>query len=471
MDYINFEEFMTKKEISFNAFLRRCFHELLPTDILLYGWYIGILSEMLEKVENNEIKRLIVCMPPRHLKSVTVSTAFPAWLIGKDPTKKVIVASYAMPLAEKLSVDTKNLVVAPWYIEMFPSVEWSTDVNSKKKFKTTDGGFRLATSINGSLTGEGGDVLIADDPQKPLNIFSKKYREKTHDWFLNTFLSRLNNKKKGSVIIVMQRLHQDDLIGRLTKHEIFEDILQECNGWFVLNLALIAERLEPFRIQNDILNSESISLEEAEKIKQEMGQQHFQAQYQQNPSSSSGGIVPKNFIHFSQCNWKALIQNGVFVSVDVAQKCGEDNDFTAISLWVVEGSSAIMFECINTKMEIDELLKVLRGLFIKYSVCKMLIEDKGSGTAVIQTMRSKFSSQIEAIGVRASKFARLYLAMPFFEKKTILFHESLKPEVMRQLLDFPNTKHDDIVDSITQFAYWFGSVSERECIEPRVVSV
>lgn len=457
-----------KNNVSFGTFLRRCFHELLPGNKFLHGWYIDLLSETLEMVENGKIKRLIVCMPPRHLKSIAVSTAFPAWTIGRDPTKKIIVASYAMPLAEKLSVDTRNLMKSYWYKSIFPMVRWSCDVNSKKKFSTKQGGFRLATSVNGSLTGEGGDLLIADDPQKPLNMANKKYREKTFDWFLNTFLSRLNSQKKGAVIIVMQRLHYDDIVGRLTNHAKFENILEKHNGWTVLNLTLIAEKMEPFRKKDEILNAESMSYQEAENIKKEIGEMYFQAQYQQSPLLCESGILPKSFIHYSNCDIEKSIQNGVFISVDVAQKCGYDNDFTAISLWTVENKTAVMFDCMNIKMEIDGVIKTLNNLLMQYNVCKILIEDKGSGTAVIQTMMQKFPSQIEAIQVKSSKSVRLYLAMPLLEKKTIMFHEKLSQDVVEQLLAFPNIKHDDIVDSITQFAYWFGNFVNKEYIEPTI---
>lgn len=458
------------KGMPLEAFIKKSFYTLSPADALLNNWHVSLLCETLEQIWNGNIKRLIICMPPRHLKSVCISTAFPAWVIGMMPTKKVIVASYALPLAEKLSVDTKSLMETSWYKENFPNVSWSKSVKSKRKFMTQDGGFRLAASVNGSLTGEGGDILIADDPQKPLDILNKKYRERTHSWFLNTFLSRLNNKKKGVVILVMQRLHVDDLVGRLTQNTIDDLLMQKRCGWHILNLSAIATHTDAFRSNGEPLSTKTENLETLAKIKEQMGEMFFNAQYQQSPKADGKGSLKKEQLHFTNIDCKKLIKNGVFISIDTAFKCGISNDYTAISMWVESKNEVILFKTIQCKMEFKEILDCVRSLLKKYDVNNVLIEDKGSGTSIIQTLKQEFGAKIVPIQVRNSKEVRFHSIIYFFEKGMVKIHETVENSTIDNLLEFPHVKHDDMVDSISQFMNWYFMHAKREITTPSIRS-
>ncbi len=441
----------------FKAFFQRSFTTLSPAHNLIPNWHIDFLCEILIKVYYGKIKKLIVCMPPRYMKSLCISTAFPAWVLSQNSSQKVIVASYAMPLAEKLSIDTRTILNEQWFKEGFPNVIIKNDVNSKRKFATTTGGFRLATSINGSLTGEGGDILIADDPQKPVNIGNKKYREKTFDWLSNTFFSRLNSKKDGKIIIVMQRLHADDIIGRLTENKIEDQLLQEINDWHIVCLPAIAKNDEPYRRKGDALNPEMEDLPILHDIKKQMGQYHFNAQYQQSPNNTGCGFLKKSQIHL----WHEEISTdiGVFISVDSAFKSGEHNDFTAISIWtevmVNEKATLALVDVVCKKLEFNDLVAFLRKLFEKYRIYKMLIEDKGSGISLIQNMNREFGEQIVPIKVNLSKEVRFLSCISYIESGEVLFSTKISQEVFDELFEFPNGKHDDAVDSISQFITWY----------------
>jgi predicted phage terminase large subunit-like protein len=461
---------MNTEQIPLETFVKRCFYEISPCDPLYNNWHISLLCETLEKVHKGEIKRLIICMPPRYLKSICVSTAFPAWVLGVSPSKRVIVASYAMPLAEKLSVDTKTIVESDWYKEFFPKFALHKSVNSKRKFLNSQGGFRLATSVNGSLTGEGADFLIADDPQKPLDIVNKKYREKTHNWLLNTFFSRLNNKKNGAIVIVMQRLHVDDIVGRLTLNKLESCLIQKCNNWNVLNLAAIAKQDEPFRKAGEVLNSHTEDIYTMHKIQEQMGSYYFAAQYQQNPQNSGGGHLVESQIHFVNYDLNELQNNGVFISVDTALKVGINNDYTAISIWSETGKSVVLFDIICKKMEFNDTMVMLRSLFAQYFVHRMLIEDKGSGTGIIQNLQKDFGLKIEAIKPLKSKEVRFLMAISHLENGDIEIHENVHKDAIEQLLEFPNGKHDDAVDAVSQFITWYFKMQKRVIIEPSIRS-
>ena len=179
------------------------------------------------------IKRLIITVPPRSLKSMMCSVAFPAFVLGHDPTKRLIVVSYGADLAIKHANDFRTVVNMPQYGAMFPAMRISTMKNTQTEVVTTRNGFRLATSVDGALTGRGGDIIVIDDPIAALAALSQKAREHVIDWYFNTLLSRLDDKQNGAIVLVMQRLHEDDLVGVL---------LRGSDEWTVLNLPAIARR-------------------------------------------------------------------------------------------------------------------------------------------------------------------------------------------------------------------------------------
>jgi hypothetical protein len=197
-----------------STFIERSFLELNPSEEFIYGEYIDLLAATLQKCCTGEIKRLIINLPPRTLKSHAASVAFPAFLLGHDPAKQIICASYGQDLAEKHARDCRTLMSSQFYKDLFPKTALSPERLSVNDFLTTAQGFRLSTSVGGVLTGRGADIIILDDPIKPDDALSETRRKATNDWFFNTALSRLNSKENGVIIIVMQRLHQQDSSAR-----------------------------------------------------------------------------------------------------------------------------------------------------------------------------------------------------------------------------------------------------------------
>ena len=166
---------LTKTRMKY--FLRKAFSTLNPSIKLQWNWHLDYLCDILEEVENGKIKRLLINIPPRYLKSIICSVSFPAWALGRDPTKRIIVASYSKILATKHSTDTRQIMQSKWYKKIFPNTIIPNGMNEKNKFCTTANGFRFATSVNGTLTGEGGDILIIDDPHNPIGIYNKANRK------------------------------------------------------------------------------------------------------------------------------------------------------------------------------------------------------------------------------------------------------------------------------------------------------
>jgi hypothetical protein len=197
---------------SLMAFVEYTFAELFPQTPFSDSPHLAIIAAKLEECAAGKCKRLIICLPPRSLKSVMASVAFPAWALAKYPYLQIICASYGQGLSDKHARDTRTIMASAGYQRAF-ATRLCKQKLSVDDFMTTRGGFRMATSVGGVLTGRGGDILIIDDPMKPGDAFSETLRKSANDWYDNTLLSRLNNKQDGVIIVVMQRLHQDDLVG------------------------------------------------------------------------------------------------------------------------------------------------------------------------------------------------------------------------------------------------------------------
>ncbi|SPE28557.1 conserved hypothetical protein [Candidatus Sulfotelmatomonas gaucii] len=234
-----FEEYQAVLRNDFASFIERTFHELNPQANFVPGQYIDLLAATLEKCRTGQTKRQIINLPPRTLKSHAATVAYPAWLLGHDPSKQIICASYGQDLADKHARDCRTLMSSAFYLGLFPRTVLSPEKLSVNDFMTIAQGFRMATSVGGVLTGRGADIIILDDPMKPEDALSETRRRASNDWYFNTLLSRLNSKENGVIIIVMQRLHQEDLVGEVMERE----------HWDVLSLPAIALDDECYRYE------------------------------------------------------------------------------------------------------------------------------------------------------------------------------------------------------------------------------
>jgi hypothetical protein len=293
------------------------FHVLNPSAIFQMNWHIRAIAYVLEQVRLGEIKRLIITVPPRSLKSIMCSVAVPAFVLGHDPTKRLIVASYSADLAIKHGNDFRTVVNSAEYHAIFPGTRISAMKNTQTEVVTTLNGFRLAISVDGTLTGRGGDIIIIDDPIAALAALSQKSREHVVDWYFNTLLSRLDDKQSGAIVLVMQRLHEDDLAGVL---------LRGSDEWTVLNLPAIAQQDEKIRIGNgqvrvrragNVLHPEREPREVLESLRAQLGPEIFSAQYQQQPVAPGGAMIKRVWVH----HFDQLPQSGQIIqSWDVANR-------------------------------------------------------------------------------------------------------------------------------------------------------
>ena len=442
------------REISrrhFPTFFQKCFYSLAPTATLLPNWHIDALAYHLNLVRDGKVTRLMVNMPPRSLKSLMCSVALPAFILGLDPTKRVICVSYGSDLAAKHANDFRAILASDWYKRTFPGTRISRAKNTEAEVLTTSNGYRLATSIDGTLTGRGGDIIVIDDPLKPSDALSDPKRERVNDWYNNTLLSRLDDKQRGVIVVVMQRLHMNDLAGML---------LDASDDWTLLKFPAIAEEVETIQVADhqyhvrevgELLHAEREPRSVLEEYRQLMGSDTFQAQYQQEPVPPGGNMVKRHWLqrykHLPERNWLAR----VIQSWDTASKDGGQNDWSVCTTWLYHEHNYYLIDVVRSRFNYPALKANAIKQARMHKPTKILIEDTGVGTGMITELRHLGLPTI-AVQPEGNKLARLSVQSVKFEAGHVFFPTTAPwlAVLEAELFSFPGSRHDDQVDSISQ---------------------
>lgn len=458
-------------QLDFTSFIERSFYELNPGTKLLMSWYIEVMAAKLEECRQGKIKRLIINLPPRYLKSHCTSVAFVAWLLGYQPSLQIICASYGQELADKLARDCRNIITSAWYKMLF-----GTRLNPERlavnDFMTTRKGFRMATSVGGVLTGRGADYIIIDDPLKPDEALSEIRRKGVKEWYDHSLLSRLNSKENGCIIITMQRLHQDDLVGHVLEQE----------GWEVLSFPAIAEEDEHYAIHTlfgtrhfrrkagDALHPERESLETLSGMRKTMGEYPFVSQYQQAPAPQGGAMVKKEWLKYYVPEERPAKFERIVQSWDTANKAGELNDYSVCTTWGEKDKHYYLVGVYRRRMEYSDLKRAVREQARFYNADIILIEDKASGTQLIQELRNESFSSIHAYEPAAcDKIMRFHTQTDLFETGRVLLPTDAHwlGDYIHEIITFPGSKHDDQVDSTAQALHYL----RKPMVEYRIRSL
>jgi predicted phage terminase large subunit-like protein len=442
----------------FAGFIERSFYEINPGKKLMMADYINLIASRLEACRQGKIRRLIICIPPRYLKSHCVTVAFVAWLLGHNPSTQIICASYAQPLASKHALECRTLMLSPFYRRLFRT-RLSPDKQAVDDFITTKHGFRMATSVGGVLTGRGADYIVIDDPLKPEDALSETQRTNVNRWYDNTLLSRLNDKANGCIIIVMQCLHQDDLVGHVLEQEV----------WDVLSLPAIAEQDEEYLIESPLgsyrycrrtgeaLHPERESLSDLAVMRETIGTYNFAAQYQQNPEPQGGAMVKKEWLRYYVPEERPAKFERIVQSWDTANKAGELNDYSVCTTWGEKNKHFYLLHVFRRRMEYPDLKRQVKEQARIYNASAVVIEDKASGTQLIQElMREGVSSITRYEPPACDKIMRLHGQTDAFENGLVLLPKEAPwlEDYLHEITTFPGSKHDDQVDSTTQALAW-----------------
>lgn len=452
------------------AFVERCFRHLNPGADYIHGWHIDVLTTWLSSFEN-EGTRMIVNLPPRHLKSVICSVALPAWLLGRNPSARIICASYGAELAEQFSRECRSIMESDWYRAVFPKTRLLRQTATQ--LTTTRNGSRIATSVDGVLTGRGADYIILDDPIKPDEALSQAVRNKVNAWFSNTVFSRLNDKREGRILIVMQRLNENDLTGHLLGR----------GEWSHLKLPAIAEDTVPYTYEvmgeqrvhthrvGEALHPEREPLEVLESIRATIGAYNFAGQYQQAPTPLEGGMVKRAWFKEYGEGERPETFDLVLQSWDTANKPGELNDYSVCTTWGMAGNRIYLLHVFRKKLSYPELKRAVRDQHEHHRPEVVLVEDKASGTLLIQELVSEGMSSVKAYKPQAGldKHMRMNAQTSVIENGLVYLPKSAEwlDAYVHEMTIFPAGKHDDQVDSTAQALHWFKTARP---VEPGILT-
>lgn len=436
----------------FRAFLQKVFMTLSPGQTFIHSWHIEAIAYQLERVRRGEIKRLIINMPPRSLKSIAASVAFPAFVLGLDPSRRMICVSYSGDLAKKHSNDFRAVLESPWYRLVFPTTRIGPFKNTETEIELTARGFRMATSVGGTLTGRGGDIIVIDDPLKPDDALSETRRTAANQWFTNTLISRLDDKRTGAIIVVMQRVHMDDLTGFLT---------DQSDEWEILSLPAIAPSDEAIpvwggamhlRKLGDALSPEREPIYALDALKLQLGSDAFSAQYQQMPAPPGGAMVKRHWVQRYRELPPFSERKLVLQSWDTASKGGPDNDWSVCTTWVLAaGKRYFLVDVWRGRADYPTLKAKVRDHAQTWKAGRVLVEDAGAGMMLAQELKGVVKGLVE-VTPQGDKVTRMAAASAKFESGLAVLPERAVwlPDLEAELFVFPGGRHDDQCDSISQ---------------------
>ena len=442
------------------AFTEKCFYQLNPSTQFEMNWHIEAMVSKLDACRRGLIKRLIINVPPRSLKSLCASVALPAWILGHNPAEQVLCVSYAQDLSDKLARDCRTIMLTPWYQDLF-TTRLSPQKQSVQEFVTTAGGYRMATSVGGVLTGRGANYIIIDDPLKPAEALSDALRRAANDWYDNTLFSRLNDKRSGCIILIMQRLHEDDLVGHLLEHQ----------DWDILSLPAIAEHDEQYVIDTpygrrrfsrragEALHPKRESFEVLGSIRATVGERNFITQYLQAPAPLEGGLVKTNwFKTYTEAELPVPFDQ-ILQSWDTANSQTELANYSVCTTWGIKDSRIYLLHVFRKRLNYPGLKRAVREQAEMHKATLVLIEDRASGTQLCQELVSEGVHIVKAVRPEGDKVMRFNAQTATIENGFVYLPREAAwlAEYIHEITTFPDSKYDDQADSTSQALAWLNS--------------
>ena len=432
---------------------------LMPATKFVDNWHIHAICEHLEAIKNGQIKKLIINMPFRALKSTLVSQAFPAWEWIHTPSLEYLTASYAKDVATRDAVNSRHIIESDKYQSCFGDCfHMTSDQNVKTRYQNNKAGMRTVTSTDGAGTGFGGNRRIVDDPISAKEADSLPAVLASIEWWKGTMSTRANDPVNDATIVVHQRVNEKDLTGYL---------LAEESGWDHLILPMRYEReftkttsigfKDPRTTDGELLHPKRLPEEIVKDLEKSLGAYHTNAQLQQRPDSRGGNIFNRNHWKF----YKVLPElEEVAISADCTFKDLQTSDYVAIQVWGRKGADKFLLYRLRERMGFAATVQAVRTVKAKFpKALAVLIEDKANGSAVIETLKKEISGII-AINPEGGKVARAYAVQPEQEAGNLYLPDpSLDPGIetfLSEVSSFPTpTVNDDEVDAMTQVINWF----------------
>ena len=433
----------------FMSFFQWAFRVLEPGSTLNLNWHHRAIAYHLELVLQGKIKRLLIAAPPRTLKSLMASVAFPVYALGRDPTTRIIGISHSFDLQIKFSNDCRALISTPDVQRFFPELELAK--NTETEFHTTQGGYRYAKSAESGVTGLGGGILILDDFQTPADVFSDARRTSTNSLYYRAIASRIDNQHSGRIVVVGQRLHVDDLAARL---------LSSPEPWTVLNLPAIAEKEESIPIGpgcshprkvGELLHPQQLSREYLEWLRYQ-DPEVFAAQYQQIPIPPGGVMIKRDQIQYCDEPPPRSSASAYLQTWDPARKPGEANSRSACLDILVHENKYFIVRALVGQWDYDELERRALWRANEGKPNAILVEDDGGfGTVLIGRLKKK-DLPVIAVKPEGDKQSRLVKQIDKFKNGQVFLLKNApgRADLETELFTFPGGQRNDLVDALSQ---------------------
>lgn len=430
-------------------FIPLAWEVLEPGTPYIGNWHIDAMCEHLEAVSRRDIKRLVINVPPGTGKSRCVTTMFPCWEWIHHPHMRFMFWSYAQKLSTKHSIERRMILQSDWYRRHWNHFELTKDDNQKTQFTNDHRGHMIATSRDGTATGDGGECLIIDDPLNPKQAASEKELENAEDWFKMTVPSRLRDKRNGAIIIVMQRLHEKDTTA-LALDLGYEHLMipaeydprrskVTCLGW-----------KDPRTEEGEPMWPEREGPKELDFMKRSLGPYAWSGQFQQNPHPDGGGIFKREWFKYYRFDDLARLGHGIrFGSVDLACSEREQADYTVICSWMLNNGKLYLLDLVRGRMAGPDIVPAIRQACHRNHLGRVYVEKVAFQLSLIQQAQRE-GLPVEETTPKGDKVARAYGAAPAFARGDVMFPSDAYwlSSLEGELLGFPNSVHKDMVDAI-----------------------
>lgn len=504
LELVTKEKLRRKASASLYEFVKQSWHVVEPGIPFVPSWHIEQICEHLEAVSAGEITRLLINIPPRHSKSTIVSVMWPMWEWLTTPQQKFLCASYSGNLSIRDNLKARRLIQSPWYQERWGHMfELAGDQNAKQRFENDKTGYRLATSVGGTATGEGGSRLILDDPHGAQDAQSDAMRESALEWFDMVWSTRLNNPKSDAMVTIMQRLHERDISGHIIEDiKGWEHICIPAE-WDGIKRKTVLGNYDPRTKVGELICPDRFGEEEVTKLKQLLGVYGTSGQLQQNPSPIEGGILKTKSFQLWPADSGLPQFEYILQSYDTAfteKTTGDPTACTVYAVFTQKGVRNVMLvDAWDEHLSYPDLrARVIKDWGTEYGdggktkdnpyarsrkPDRIIVEAKASGQSLLQDLRL---AKVPAIGYNpsnADKVSRAHQAAPTLELGILWIPESRKNRghpvswaqpFMKQLEKFPVAEHDDYVDTFTQAIIylkndgWFELPQAKDHDEPKL---
>jgi len=427
-----------KAQNDFMAFVKHVYEGFIEGD------HHKKVAQKFEKLAANPGSRIIVNMPPRHTKSEFASYLLPAWLIGKNPTLKIIQTTHTAELAVRFGRKVRNLMELDLYKAIFPDVELRVDSKAAGRWETEQGGEYYAAGVGGAITGRGADLLIIDDPHSEQDALSETAMESAYEWYTSGPRQRL--QPGGSIVVVMTRWSLKDLTGKLIKAQ-GSDVMSD--QWDMIEFPAILP-------SDNILWPEFWKKEELLKVKASLSLAKWNAQWQQNPTAEEGAIIKKEWWNVWESKTVPPVSY-IMQSYDTAFSKKETADYSAITTWGIfqpeEGGPdhIILLDARKGRWDFPELKSTAKEEYKYWEPDMVIIEAKASGTPLTDELRTMGIPVINYTPSKGrDKHTRMHMVAPIFESGMVWAPDKkFSEDVIEECVAFPNGDNDDYCDSMS----------------------